>query len=82
MYWEQGLAYCYECPEHPCRLIKNLEKSYKKRYQVSLLENSEFVGWYGLERFMEGQKEKYICTKCGGVISIHDGECSECQKKV
>lgn len=76
---DKGLVYCYECPEHPCRLIKNLEKSYKKRYQVSLVENSEFVGRYGPERFMEGQKEKYICPVCGGVISIHDGECSECQ---
>ena len=44
--------------------------------------NSEFVGRYGLERFMEGQKEKYTCPICGGVISVHDGECSECQEKV
>lgn len=79
---DKGLAYCYECPEHPCRLIRNLEKSYQKRYQVSLVENSDFVGRYGLERFMEEQKEKYICPICGGVISIHDGECSECQGKV
>lgn len=79
---DKGLVYCYECPKHPCGLIKNLEKRYKKRYQVSLVENSEFVGRYGLERFMEGQKEKYICLICGGVISIHDGECSECQEKV
>ena len=41
---DKGLVYCYECPEHPCRLIKNLEKIYKKRYQVSLVENSELVG--------------------------------------
>lgn len=79
---DKGLAYCYECPEHPCRLIKNLEKSYQKRYRVSLVENSEFVGRYGLERFMERQKETYTCPICGGVISVHDGECSECQKKV
>ena len=79
---DKGLAYCYECPEHPCRLIKNLEKSYNKRYQVSLMENSAFVSRYGLERFMAGQKEKYTCPICGGVISVHDGECSECQEKI
>ena len=79
---DKGLAYCYECPEHPCRLTKDLEKSYKKRYQVSLVENSEFAGRYGLERFMEEQKEKYTCPICGGVISVHDRECSECQEKV
>lgn len=79
---DKGLAYCYECPEHPCRLIRSLEKSYKKRYQTSLVENSEFVSRYGLEKFMERQREKYTCPKCGGVISVHDGECSECQEKV
>ena len=79
---DKGLVYCYECPEHPCRLIKNLEKSYNKRYQVSLMENSAFVSRYGLERFMAGQKEKYTCPICGGVISVHDGECSECQEKI
>lgn len=78
----RGLAYCYECPEHPCRLIGSLEKSYKKRYQTSLVENSEFVSRYGLEKFMERQREKYTCPKCGGVISVHDGECSECKEKV
>ena len=24
---------------------------------------------------------KYTCLKCGGIISIHDRECSECQEK-
>ena len=37
---EKHLSYCYECSEYPCKLIKNLEKSYKKRYQASLIENS------------------------------------------
>ena len=55
----KGLSYCFECPDYPCKLIKNLEKSYNKRYQASLMENSEFVRQHGLERFMEQQKEKY-----------------------
>jgi len=45
------------------------------------MENSEFVRQFGLEKFMDMQKEKYICSQCDGIISIHDRECSECQKK-
>ena len=45
------------------------------------MENSGAVHQHGLEKFMEEQKEKYICQKCGGIISIHDRECSECQEK-
>ncbi len=76
------LSYCFECSEYPCKLIKNLEKSYHKRYRASLIENSRFVQAHGLECFMEQQKAKYTCPKCGGIISIHDRECSECQEKM
>lgn len=79
---KKTLSFCFECSEYPCKLVKNLEKSYNKRYQVSLIENCRYVQAYGLENFMEQQKEKYICPQCGGIISIHDGECSECQEKV
>lgn len=79
---EKSLSYCFECPEYPCKLIKNLEKSYNKRYQSSLMENSCFVQAHGLECFMEQQKEKYTCPRCGGIISIHDRECGECQEKL
>lgn len=48
----------------------------------SLMENSEAVRQHGLEMFMKEQKEKYTCQKCGGIISIHDRECSECQEKM
>ncbi len=76
---QKGLTYCYECNEYPCKLIKNLEKSYNTRYGASLVENSRFVKANGLAVFMEQQKEKYTCPNCGGIISIHDSECSECQ---
>lgn len=46
------------------------------------MENSAFVQEYGLELFMIMQKEKYTCLKCGGIISVHDRECSECQEKI
>ena len=78
---EKGLSYCYECLAFPCSLINNLEKSYLKRYQASLLENSRSVQEHGLEHFMKQQKEKYTCSGCGGIISLHDRACSECGKE-
>lgn len=79
---DRGGPNCFECSAYPCKLIKNLEKSYNERYQASLIENSKFVRQHGLEMFMVKQKEKYTCPKCGGIISIHDRECSECQEKM
>lgn len=79
---EKNISYCFMCPEYPCKWIKSLEKSYNTRYRASLMENSHIVKEQGLEAFMEKQKEQYTCVKCGGIISIQDGECSECQNKV
>ena len=79
---EQKVTYCFECPSYPCRQIKVLEKSYHTRYHASLIENSRIVQEQGLMEFLEKQREKYICPECGGIISIHDSECSECQYKV
>lgn len=78
---DKGLKYCFECPDYPCKQIKNLEQSYIKRYRSSLIEHNNFVKVYGVEKFMQQQREKYICAKCGGIISIHDKKCSECYEK-
>ena len=77
-----GFSYCFECSDYPCKLITNLEKSYNKRYQASLMENSEYMRQYGLEAFAQQQEKKYTCSKCGGIISIHDRECSEWQENL
>ena len=33
-------------------------------------------------KYLWKSREKYTCLKCGGIISIHDRECSECQEKM
>lgn len=78
---EKGTTYCFECPEYPCREIKNLEKSYKKRYNTSLIENSKHVKEKGLTTFQESEREKWMCRICSGTISLHDAECSDCKNK-
>ncbi len=78
---EKGLTYCYECSEFPCKQIKNLEKSYNKRYNTSLIENSKKVQAVGIVAFEASEREKWICTICSGVISLHDAECSNCKNK-
>lgn len=79
---QKELTYCYECSDFPCKLIKNLEKSYNKRYSESFVENSRIVKENDIAFLMTAHRKKYRCTKCGGVISLHDKVCSDCQKSV
>ena len=46
------ITYCYQCGDFPCRLIRNLEKSYNSRYEESLVENSEIVKGNGVFYFI------------------------------
>lgn len=75
---EKRVSYCYECNQFPCQLIKNLEKSYIKHYNTSLIANSLFVKEYGLIEFMRNQHKIYTCLNCGGIFSLHDRICTEC----
>lgn len=79
---ERQLTYCFECSEYPCGQIKRLEKSYHTRYCASLIENSRMVKEQGMAAFLQQQKERYTCAECGGIISLHDAECSECGWKM
>lgn len=78
---EKGQSYCYECTEFPCIKIRNLEKSYNTRYKASLIENSKMVRDNGVENFLKFESKKWICKKCGCVVSLHDKICSGCNEK-
>ena len=78
----KNITYCYECADFPCKQIKSLEKSYNSRYHASLLENSNDVKEHGMKALLEKHRRKYKCPDCGGIISLHDAECSECQHKI
>jgi hypothetical protein len=74
----KGLAYCHECCDFPCKRIKSLDKSYRERYAASLVENGATLRAGGIEAFQESERRRWSCGACGGVISLHDGKCSEC----
>jgi hypothetical protein len=78
----QGTNFCFECASFPCGKIKNLDKSYCKRYQVSLIENGLRLKTMGEESYLRAEMEKWRCTFCGGIISLHDHVCSQCGREV
>ena len=76
---ESGL--CFECKEYPCRRLKQLDKRYRTKYAMSMIENLENIKEIGLVAFVEEEKERWRCSKCGGVICVHRGYCYDCGKR-
>lgn len=74
----RSVGFCFECSSFPCTTIKRLDKSYRQRYQVSLIDNAMRIQAVGTKRYLLEEREKWTCRHCGGVISLHDRACSEC----
>ena len=76
----ESTPFCYECDQFPCKEIKRMDKRYKSGYNMSVIENLEFIEQNGVGKFAETQQEKYQCSKCDGLISIHNRKCFRCDK--
>jgi hypothetical protein len=75
---DHQVEHCGDCATFPCALIKRLDRSYRQRYQVSLIDNATQLKSLGITVFLETQQAKWTCAQCGGVISLHDRVCSDC----
>ena len=55
-----------------------MDDRYRKNYMMSIKDNLELINKKGIGKFINEQHEKYRCSKCGGLISIHNRKCFKC----
>ena len=75
---KKGAEFCSECSDIPCKRLKNLDKRYRTKYHMSMLENLEFIKEKGVPAFLEKEKQKWKCPKCDGIVTCHGGMCLNC----
>jgi hypothetical protein len=73
--------YCFECQNYPCKNLKNLDKRYRNKYNMSEIDNLEIIRKYGIRKLIENEKVKWSCPECNGTINVHKGTCSKCRSK-
>jgi hypothetical protein len=73
---------CFECTEYPCKRLKQLDKRYRTKYAMSMIENLNSIKEIGLTVFVEQEKERWRCAECGGTICVHRGYCYDCGAKL
>ena len=73
------VEYCFECMDFPCENLKKLDKRYRTKYGMSMIENLEYIQKSGINKFVENERERWKCPKCGGVICVHNGKCYTCE---
>jgi hypothetical protein len=77
---ENKVEFCFECNDFPCYQLRRIDERYRKNYDASFVENLEDIRKNGIKKFLEKQRERYKCPKCGGVICIHNKKCYDCDK--
>ena len=75
---KKEIKYCYECNDFPCKQIQKLDDKYRKRFDMSTIDNLRYIKENGMKKFLQKQEKKYKCSKCGGVICVHNGKCYFC----
>ena len=71
--------FCFSCKKFPCELITHLDKRYRTRYNMSMIENLNNIKKLGIKKFVINEKLRWTCPKCGGIICVHRG-CIKCGK--
>ncbi len=70
--------FCFECDAMPCKNLDRLDRRYRERYGMSMVDNLKELKAKGMNAFLSGQRDKYHCPSCGDVVSVHDGKCYSC----
>ena len=79
----KGLVrFCYECDDFPCNRLKALDKRYRTKYHLSMIENLIFIRDQGMQAFLEQETSQWTCPECGSLICCHNGLCLTCDLDV
>jgi hypothetical protein len=70
--------FCCECANFPCTRLKQLDKRYRLKYKMSMIENLNYIAKFGLENFAQKELIRWKCDTCGGTICVHHGFCLKC----
>jgi hypothetical protein len=78
---KKNLKFCFKCDKFPCKIIKQMDKRYRTKYNMSTIENLKNIKKFGIRMFINNEKIRWVCSNCGRIICVHIGYCSHCGKK-
>ena len=70
--------FCYSCDKFPCKRIKQLDRRYRTKYGMSMIQNLRIIDSHGINYFADKQTKKWTCRKCGSLLSVHRDVCRNC----
>ena len=75
------VRYCFSCEDFPCARLKHLDKRYRTRYGMSMIDNLVNIEKFGIRHFIRNERERWTCPECGEIICVHKPQCLSCGHK-
>ena len=72
------IRYCFQCASFPCKQLKALDRRYRTKYHMSMIDNLTWIRDRGMSSFLKREVGIWRCSRCGGVICCHNGLCLNC----
>jgi rubrerythrin len=77
-YTSSKAKFCFACGEYPCKKVKHIDKRYRSKYGMSMIENLNAIKETGIRNFIKLEKQKWTCPECGNLICVHKKNCLIC----
>ena len=71
---------CFECEKMPCKRLKQLDLRYRTKYDMSMIDNLNFIKFNGMKKFIEKENKRWTCNDCGNLLCVHRKICLHCKK--
>jgi hypothetical protein len=75
-----GIKFCFSCDEFPCEPLEHLDKRYRSKYGMSMIENLSNIKKFGIRWFVRSENKKWRCLQCGEMLCVHKPQCLSCGK--
>ena len=75
---DQEIKFCFSCDEFPCMRLERLDRRYRTKYGMSMIENMLNIKKLGIRRFVRSENEKWSCRQCGEMLCVHKPHCRSC----
>ena len=77
--FQKGNArFCFECKKFPCDNLQYLDRRYRTKYKMSMIENLQSIKNFGIRKFLRNEEVRWTCLHCAGTICVHTGLCIDC----
>ncbi|HBW35361.1 MAG TPA: DUF3795 domain-containing protein [Desulfosporosinus sp.] len=72
-------GFCFKCDKFPCQRLKQLDKRYRTKYLMSMLEILDHIKQYGMDAFLQNEEIRWTYKEYGNIVCVHKLICVVCK---